>query len=231
MENLNEHQPAEQAPEVASPDKKVPFYKNKYFLIMLGGFLILGFLGRSLDRARNSSNDIAQETAKIVQQQVSKDYSTEKGFYTSEVNNFSAVFPEGADVVEAEDGTTYSNIDYPHKILFAVITPKNINDSESVDTSIKDMTTLEAQTDLRVASYEKDLGTNLDVITSQLTQIDNLPAYFVEAEARDLNRKMLVYDFLSKGRLHTINILYPSSEEEYAKPLVNNFIDSFQVTQ
>jgi hypothetical protein len=160
--------------------------------------------------------------------------STQEGFYTNSKKGFTAQFPAGAVVTEGADGAIYADIEKPYQLQVMVNTWGNTDAVPrekwiSTKATITDATTLQDLENRLPTIHEKVYGSKPRVVSSELSTVDGVPAYFVEMENDQLKLKSLWYALLKNGHFYEIAITYSSDEDSYVRPIFNKLIESFKV--
>ncbi len=195
---------------------------KKIGLIFLGFALII-YIGANTV-SHTPSTDITSNTAT----------GTQEGFYINIEKGFSVQFPTVAKVTENTDGTTYADIESPHKAKIMITTFGNSDKISKekwipAENVITDITSLENKTTQLADQEEKLFGSKSIVIKSELSDLDGIPAYFIELENTQMELKTLSYSLLKDGHFYEVSILYSNNDEEYISPLFNKFTESFKV--
>ena len=191
--------------------------------IIFAIFALVIFIG-SNKVSHTPSTDTTSNTASSVQE----------GFYINKEKGFSAEFPAGAKVTESPDGATYAEIESLNNAKIMVTTFGNSERIPKdkwipIESVITDITTLENKTAQLVEQEEKLFGSKPLVIKSELSSLDNTPAYFTELVVTQMRLKTHSYSLLKNGHFYEVAIIYSSDYEQQVLPQFDKFIESFKV--
>lgn len=160
--------------------------------------------------------------------------STQQSFYTNKQKTFTVQFPSIATVTESPDGSVSGELESPHRAKIMVSSFGNsdaIQKDMQIPTNytIQKIISLEDRTAKLLEVYKSQFQAQAVIVKSELSNVDNTPAYLVELSNDEVKINTLSYSFLKNGHYFEVAIIYSSSDEDYIVPLFNNFIASFKI--